>query len=357
MSVILRRVLVCILFFSGVLRADWDGLTEGWRWSTFDTGHGLPSKRVYAIVEMPGDLVWAATARGMSWFDGFQWHPVTADLGLPAEQVTVAIADRDTNLLVVQGSRLFYGNRAGFTAIADDSADQSSPYVHGALLSRGRFLLLTSAGKLWLLSGTRLSPVAGPPLQPQARIIEIRRASSGQIWANTTRGLFLGDGVQWRPFLDANGGPVEIASFAENTLRDGAAWVVHPEERIGLWTWKRGGPPLHGVSEPVSSLPRLLVGPQGDVIHIEESGRVSTRTRNGARSLPQFPVEFIGSTFAQLRPNGDLWVGGSGGLHLCRLNSHSLGVLATDRYGPGKSRARHSASPRRLSLGCDSLGH
>ena len=79
-------------------------------------------------------------------------------------------------------------------------------------------------------------------------------------------------------------------------------------------------------SEATPARPHVILGQDGEVVQVDEVGAIRIHRKDRPRSPLPAPSAFVGSTFARFRPNGDLWVGGSNGLHLCRLSIDTLGI-------------------------------
>ena len=56
-------------------------LSQEWRWVDFGPDSGLPSGRVFQLVEVDS-RIWIRTEEGIAFYDGFMWHPVGSSEGL-----------------------------------------------------------------------------------------------------------------------------------------------------------------------------------------------------------------------------------------------------------------------------------
>ncbi len=310
-----------LLAFPSLVSAQIENVQDAWRWTAFTTRNGLPSNIVYDVRETQNGVVWASTARGLAWYDGYVWHPVGTDHGLPADQITLMLAEGDTSVLVVMGRRLFTGNRSGFAEIALDQDTAHTPFISGAVLPSGRALLLTSDGHAFVRDGDLL--VAASPITSDESfaIRKIEAQPSGRVLIGTTHGLYAGNGREWIRVLGFGNRQFEAAHVAENADGYGAAWVVQPADRIGLWTWDGEHEPRRIRAETAPSQPHLIPCNDGVIIQVDEIGVLRIhRDGVGEVSIPA-PPSFTGFSFARFRSNGDLWVGSSNGLHLCRLTS------------------------------------
>jgi len=326
-------VLLLLAASTARLPAQLEGLNDVWRWTTFSVEDGLPSNRITALLETPNGVPWVSTARGLAWFDGYLWNAVGPRQGLPAEPVSLAVAVRDTNMLVVMGTRFFVGNRSGFKELALKGDSSRSSFTSCAALPSGGILLISSEGFPYVLKGSSLRAAPELRISPQWNMKEVKAGSAGRLLANTPYGLYQGDGRRWKRFLGIENRQTDVAAFSEDANQNGAAWVIRPTEKVGLWIWERGGTPRLHSDEIVPSQPYVLIGARGEVVRVEETGVLRIHRRTGVSIASQAPPALIGSSFAQFRNNGDLWVGKSNGLHLCRLS------LDRWRHLPPKSSA------------------
>jgi ligand-binding sensor domain-containing protein len=90
---------------------------DPWRWVQFKTASGLPSNSVYDVVETPSGTVWAATQRGLAWYDGFRWHEMGAAQGIPAVLPRAIATYGDDEIVAAVERRLYRGDRDGLEEV------------------------------------------------------------------------------------------------------------------------------------------------------------------------------------------------------------------------------------------------
>ena len=109
--------LLILAFFPAVLSAQMEKIGELWRWVQFTTEVGLPSNRVFDIVETRSGTIWAITQSGLAWYDGYCWHAAGDASGLPRIRVRKIAECSDNQLLVLVDGHLFRGGLSGFREI------------------------------------------------------------------------------------------------------------------------------------------------------------------------------------------------------------------------------------------------
>ncbi len=135
-------LLLLVLSSAGVFGHADDVLEDPWRWSHFTADDGLPAPSALRVKESADGVLWAATANGLDWFDGYQWHPVTDTPGAPPNQFTGSINTPASGGVAVGASGSVYvGDQSGFETIAvpGETIDFS------AVTPDGDFVLLTRA--------------------------------------------------------------------------------------------------------------------------------------------------------------------------------------------------------------------
>jgi PAS domain S-box-containing protein len=295
-------------------------LGETWRWARFTRGTGLPSDAVHAVLETP-QRVWAATDSGLAWFDGFVWHAMGPDAGLPAAPAAALAADSIGRMAALIGGRLYTGETGGFAAVPLDGdtawhASGLAPWPEGGWVMLGR------RGTVWSLrlvddSGAR---ALEPPAPLGTGTVPRLWGRTGRVWLNTARGLFARDARRWRLVLPTGSVGLEVASIAAGA-GGGLASVTAPAERRGLWAWGPDLTPRRQASEGGNAALGLSVATSGDAVVVYETGHVRVRRAGAWRSADELPPVLRSVLSVAHRPNGDVWVATRRGLFLYRASS------------------------------------
>ena len=135
--------------------ADPTPLHEPWRIVRFGVASGLPSAHVLDVIEAPDGTPWAATERGLAWYDGYRWNPVRRGEGALQAQIAA--------LYGVLGNAVVFrcGDRIG---IADTNAARLLPLraVSNSKIIGGDTLLVLSEGNWFHVAGGSSQAVAFP---------------------------------------------------------------------------------------------------------------------------------------------------------------------------------------------------
>ena len=157
------RLLSLVLLLPVLVHAQMSELYDSWRWVRFGTESGLPSENVFGIYESGNNEVWAHTAEGLAWFDGFQWRAVSVP-GLPNPlRVELVIVPDTAGILVSFNYRLYSIRRDVVEVVPLYEGTRYLPTIaawrerDGALIVQGDSLLYRVVGSV----ATRLeSPYA-----------------------------------------------------------------------------------------------------------------------------------------------------------------------------------------------------
>ncbi|MGH7674247.1 MAG: PAS domain S-box protein, partial [Gemmatimonadales bacterium] len=267
---------------------------------------------------------WAATDAGVAWYDGFQWHAVTADEELSARRPSVLVADPGGGVLVVIHARLYHGDTTRLRPIPLFLGGAEQAVRDVAPLDDGRLLLLVRdlpGAVLYLYESDSLARLRSPSPLPGDEIPRLWRTERGTIWLNAAGGLYRWTAGHWTLVLAAPAPGFRVWRLlgAEN----GAVLVaiVHPDTMRGLWERSGDGPFRRLTAEGLNELVSLDLGPLGEALAVYETGHVRLRRGGAWTTVEPLPPELRNPAFVKFRKTGDLWVGGRTGLHLYRSSS------------------------------------
>ncbi len=205
-----------------------DPLLSGWRWSHFDSESGLPSNDVLDVAESRDGVIWAGTARGVAWFDGYRWRQAQLE-GEPATGRTHAIVPAPGGgVFLVSGGRLLRGDTTGLERVPVPSHLERGLLDVAAPDSVSLFVLsLGSADRLFQGEAREVEGQGDPPIGLGSAVGAAWAASRGGVSEWTPRrledppprkGIRAGDGGM-RPERDCHRG---LRSYRERNPGPGS---------------------------------------------------------------------------------------------------------------------------------------
>ncbi|MFH1569295.1 MAG: ATP-binding protein [Gemmatimonadota bacterium] len=295
--------------------ADLGHLSDAWRWSRYGSESGLPSGQVGLLAESDNGMVWAGTEAGLAWYDGFQWHSMSATDGIPQEMPAVLDQAPEGRVLAVVRGVLYLGDRAGFVRVPTVVAGQ--PLAVSAAVRFGNGILLLAGDRLYLLEGERIEPFPTPdstPFTVRAGPQALCRTAANRIYYRALAGVYWWDGAGWSLALPG----LRVRELDEPTRGPAVLSVEDPIEARGTWEWSPGSPPRRIPEQDRDLAACIEVSAQGNAVVTYESGTVRLR-RSGQWSRLQAPhLQYARAVLCTSL--GDVWVAGEEGLSVCRIS-------------------------------------
>jgi signal transduction histidine kinase/ligand-binding sensor domain-containing protein len=308
-----------------MVHAQMSELYDSWRWVRFGTESGLPSENVFGIYESGNDEVWAHTAEGLAWFDGFQWRAVSVP-GLPNPlQVGLVIVPDTAGILVSFNDRLYSIRRDAVEVVPlYEGAKYLSTVAawrepDGTLVVQGDSLLYRVAGSV----ATRLeSPYAPrpfravlPPVTPSYIV-----SSDKGLWLKAESSLFRYTDGRWQSAFHSPGGFLRVHHLVENAEGQGMAVLEPATGKVQMYDSSPRGPLKRLPGEFGDLVQSIAASSDGRFLLLYSSGELRLRRHGIWSTLPPLPPPVEEPRFLRFRPGGDLWVGGDKGLFLCRIS-------------------------------------
>ena len=309
----IRRLVLALLVTSAATHGHSDHpLGQAWRWSHFTVEDGLPSSSVLRVLEVADGTIWAATGSGLTWFDGFQWHPATDLPGAPPDLIAGALQTQGHgNLVTTIDGKAYVGHLDGFQTIA---LDQDFEFAAATDVA-GEYFFLTRDSGLYRWRDGNVSPLPPPAGVSVQDILNVRRSDDGTLWLRAPLALYRYDADgQW--IQEQQGLDLAHAVITPDGRRYAA--VELPFEKRGIWTW-RSGQAAEQLPQAQSDLARdIAVSPTGQILVIFESGTALVIDGEQATELRPGPPELRDAQDAAYGSNGDLWIAGGGGISVHR---------------------------------------
>lgn len=291
-----------------------------WAWVDFEPEGIFPSDPVREMLEI-GDTLWLRTDHSVQWFDGFRWHNLGADGGLPEGRVTGLATGPEGSLLVATGGHVYVGGTGGLTPLRR-TAEVETRWVIVRAFMVGEGMLLTGRsrmndrGEVDVLHMTGSDERVVTPTPGTARSETIWN-NAGTVYLDTEPGImrWAGDGFE---LVEAATSPRYQASAFSS--QPGSALMAVGDFLEGSWLLDLpdSGPatriPIDG-NDAVMSLTRTA---DGLVLAVHENGSVRLyQDGSWTRvSLPHHHRNAIHFIYADRA--GDIWFSKDEGLHLFR---------------------------------------
>lgn len=318
-------VWVTLLVSGGLhqINAQADPLYDDWRWVHFSTVSGLPSNTIGDVFETSTGVFWVRTPKGLAWYDGFRWWPITQEKGLPPSPISSAQPGLDGDVWAVVDAQLYHGSEDGFKHVPI-VFDGDSLSVSQVVPIDKKSILVFSDEDVFEYGETGVVQVT--PLPAIALVTKRRyaiRSRSGRIWSLSSAGLYEWVAGQWVEKV-LGYGFVDIGEDASG----GLAFTELSPGQQGLWEWPPGGQPQFKKVASGLLIKDMDVAENGDAVVGYVSGRVEVRRNGTWNTLLPLPRAMLGLRCVRYMSNGDLLVGTENGLFWHRLASDRWRQLA-----------------------------
>jgi len=308
-------------------------LHEAWRWSKFTMESGLPANRVYDVVETGDGIAWAATDRGVAWFDEYQWHPVGKAEGLPALRPRSIQSFGDSRLLVhIAGEGIFVGDGSGFERI---------PLPTDCDVHLVRTVIPGPDGVIWVLTLREVDTLLAwengvwrtlksPPDDISVKGGALIRYGEVAPWLSTSLGLYQWLEGDWVRRFEPPSGYGQLYGLTV----DDSGHTLGLKRRLGMATeiWERKSGESYqrilSVTDPQMNI--MTTSGFGETFVVSTNGRALVRRNGEWNEVLPLPREFRSTLFVRHAANGDLWVGAKDGLYLHRRGSGHWTYWAED---------------------------
>ncbi len=267
---------------------------------------------VLGVFETPRGEVWARTSRGLAWYDGYQWHPMSVAEGLP-EGPLLAAADDGGQIAAMMGADIFIGDRHGFRRVAE--SPHAARYLWLVHLGGSRFIIPREDGTCFVLDAGAVR-ACRPEEKPPARLVGLFGTRSGALWAVTPEGIQRGEQGSWQVRMSFRGLRYSIPCVVEGKSGEAYVQVASPIDARGLWAVPQRGQPVRLSQVDGSLFAGMDVAPSGEILVVGDGGDVDTIRGGVRRPLPSAPLPFADANALSFRENGDLWVSSQSGLYL-----------------------------------------
>jgi PAS domain S-box-containing protein len=296
-------------------------LHETWRWSRFTTESGLPSNHVYRVAETTNGTVWAATDRGLAWFDGYQWHPMGEADGIPAGRANSIQPCGEGQILAhLAENGIFLGDAKGFRRV-ELPAGYEGRLIDSAAAERDGtiWVLPRSQERKVLLRENGVWREIDPPYADNGSSARALLSSdAGTPWLGTRRGSFRWANGAWQQRLESPSGRTWIAGIREGASGEGIGVRRYYGTATDVFEWGREGATRRVLRMADPQLTTIAMHQSGEAIVVSASGQAYVRLEGVWGEVSPLPSELRSPLDTQYTANGDLWVGSRDGLRRFR---------------------------------------
>ncbi len=303
------------LFFTNKGFAQLEPFFEEWRYVHFTVENGLPSNEILSIVETSDSIVWAATSKGLAYYDGYHFYPLDQSLGLPKGSVSFMSEGPNGKLLIIIGGLLFFGDRQGFIQIFLPEEFKAGKFIAAYTMVDQRIVCFVrqnaNAALFRYENGvSKKLPVRSP--------LKIWKTDSRRIWISTESALFTLEQDHMLQVRIDDISYSQIDNIIENTKGEGFLSSRLPPEQVSIFQWKKESSIIKKQHEPEKTIRSLSISPNGEILLVNETSEMSFRQKDQWVKFRYIPSAMNKITFVQYRHNNDLWIGTENGLYLYR---------------------------------------
>ncbi|MBK7926951.1 MAG: hypothetical protein IPJ98_05470 [Bryobacterales bacterium] len=274
------------------------GLIDDRNWVRFGLADGLPSEQVLDLIELPSGEVWVRTTAGLAWFDGYTFHPITPEHGLPDHGFLAFSQDLSGGLWALFTGGIYAGGSRGFQRLDVPFPHDEPGAAYAAPLGTKAMLIVGRTGRTYLWDGRHLST-----LPPELRSLpwasrRLHTTRSEAAWLSTHNGIYrVSDDshtlvLPAPPAAGGSGHPIDIHAL-DGAPGHGASLAVNITPfQVGYWEWMPGSPPRQIPEMSGHVISALAVAPSGERVVVNRDGEILTgpRTPPLRPSPPRLPA-------------------------------------------------------------------
>jgi PAS domain S-box-containing protein len=302
-------------------------LHDLWRWVHFTQADGLPSAEVHQVVESADRTIWANTALGVSWHEGYQWQPVPCPILEKLGKVHSLQPFDDSSVLGTGTEQPVIFEKTGCRPVPLTLNGNPVRITGASRKSEG--LVVVQDGSLnyytWDGKGTALQPMPGAGKATFNSFLTISAADT--VFSADSRGLNRVDrsGVTTLLPITTLKNPSHVSSLvirssSNNRRGEGVLSIAFPSEWMGLWRW---GPtePLHRIATTERQIARqAAISDAGEVVALYNSDEVWLQEFGKWSRIQPVPAPLRQANQVYFDSKGRLWVCSLGGLHMLRAD-------------------------------------
>jgi PAS domain S-box-containing protein len=283
-------------------------INDSWRWVHFGPESGLPQGPVETITEDKDSTIWVGTAKGLTWFDGYQWNLVDTTLGLPPLSCKMLHSGEKSGVILETMDRgVYQGDRNGFQCIIT-RAEEVAPLGANSL-----FVRVSSQVFTYRNGGKRLLQDF-PAIDSGQTDRYFWRTGSGNMYISTLNGLYLWNNGKWDRKINTTSQYCQITNLIELSNHKIFISIINPGDRLGVWQVSPSSEMRYLTTCENYSILAFDSSSGGGVFALSIASEISIYKDGQLFEKIRLPNEGLRILALYYSHNGDLWVGTNEGL-------------------------------------------
>ena len=155
----------------------------------FNYTRNLSSSFVQQVYQDRQGFIWVSTANGLNRYDGYTFQTYTADNGLPIDNITCVIQDKNNLIYVGSSSGLYVKQKGKFICVTNkDTGEELSAYINCFCLDPdGNIVFSTSGRGIWQLTDIDKAKNIIDGINESKYVKDILFDHKGMLWASADK--------------------------------------------------------------------------------------------------------------------------------------------------------------------------
>ncbi|MBI3194016.1 MAG: PAS domain S-box protein [Ignavibacteriae bacterium] len=283
---------------------------EDWRWTHFTTESGLPSNNVNQIYEARDGMMWAATAKGIVWFDGFEWQSVKYSYQHDVTVTGTIRGEMNDSILLGPADGFLYLGKKTFRKFAIGKVD-------GVALLNDSVILALKNEQLWKIKNESMSLYTNQSKLFPDRIFLMYPVRAGTVLLDAKPGLYMLKGGSLTILFRSDTKRIRFNSVQENENGNGIVSVELPDSSKGIWLWDSVGNFTREKTEGKDVVIAVAIGAHDERIAVYKTGVVRSSISGNWKTVYE-NTELRKTLTICISKNGDIWFATTNGVYVYR---------------------------------------
>ena len=155
----------------------------------FNYTKNLSSSFVQQVYQDRQGFIWVSTANGLNRYDGYTFQTYTADNGLPIDNITCVIQDKNNLIYVGTSSGLYVKLKDRFVCVTNkDTGEELSAYINCFCINPdGNIVFSTSGRGIWQLTDVDKAKNIIDGINESKYVKDILFDHKGMLWASADK--------------------------------------------------------------------------------------------------------------------------------------------------------------------------